>query len=104
MMDLSDGLAKDLAALAPASSEPSILASAIPRSRGASLAGALGDGEDFELLFAVAKQADRSALERAWRRTFPRTRLSLIGDFAPIGRPRPGSLRLSEFRGYEHLR
>ena len=65
MMDLSDGLAKDLAALAPPSSEPSILASAIPRSRGASLAGALGDGEDFELLFAVAKQADRPALERA---------------------------------------
>ena len=104
MMDLSDGLARDLASLAPPSSEPSILASAIPRNRGASLAAALGDGEDYELLFAVAKRADHAAFERAWRRAFPRTRISRIGAFVPIGRAPAGSLRLSAFRGYEHLR
>lgn len=54
MMDLSDGLAKDLPRLARASGCGfEIDESAVPRTAGCSLAEALGDGEDYELLAAV---------------------------------------------------
>jgi thiamine-monophosphate kinase len=54
MIDLSDGLARDLRHLCAASECGAALdASAIPLAEGADLAGALGDGEDYELLFTV---------------------------------------------------
>jgi thiamine-monophosphate kinase len=104
MMDLSDGLAKDIHALTPQLGEAAVAPAEIPRNRGVSLAGALGDGEDFELLFALAARADPTAFERAWRRAFPRTRLSRIGRFVRPGAAPPGSLKFSDFHGYEHLR
>ncbi len=55
MIDLSDGLAADLGQLSRASRVAlRVEAARIPRQRGATLAQALFDGEDFELLFAVA--------------------------------------------------
>ena len=52
MMDLSDGLAKDLPRLAAASNVGFQLdRDAVPRNSGCSLEQALGDGEDYELLF-----------------------------------------------------
>jgi len=114
MMDVSDGLAKDLRDLTPAGAQPALTAAAIPVSAAArawsrrtgrpALHHALGDGEDYELVFAVARRADRAALARAWRRAFPRTRLTCIGRFAPAGRLPAGTLNLGSFRGYEHLR
>jgi thiamine-monophosphate kinase len=104
MMDLSDGLAKDLPALTPALSEPAVDPADLPLNKGVSLAAGLGDGEDYELLFAVSAQADAAAFERAWRRAFPRTRLSRIGCFVRTGRAPPGSLKFSGLQGYEHLR
>ncbi len=104
MMDLSDGLAKDLRALTPARAAPSIEASALPRRRGADLRAALADGEDYELLFALAADADRAAFARAWQRAFPRTPLAAIGRFARVGRLPTDAVDLRAFHGYEHLR
>ncbi|MDD2762503.1 MAG: thiamine-phosphate kinase [Opitutaceae bacterium] len=113
MMDVSDGLARDLHALTPPGAVPALTAAAIPVSPDARrqarhtghtpLHHALSDGEDYELLFAVAARADRTALERAWQRAFPRLRLTCIGRFADAGKIPPGSLRLGAFHGYEHL-
>lgn len=111
LMDVSDGLAKDLHALAPDAAAPSLDAAAIPISAAAralarrdgrpALEHALSDGEDFELLFTVAARADLGKFETAWRAKF-RTRLSRIGRFTR--EPAPGALPLDRFHGYEHLR
>ena len=80
MMDLSDGLAADLPRLAAASRTSfAIDFSALPLTRGATVAAALGDGEDYELLFA-ADPRHRARLEKAW--PFP-TRLTRIGLLCP---------------------
>ena len=114
MMDLSDGLAKDLPALTPAGAEPAIEETAVPVSaaartlargtRHSPLFHALCDGEDYELVFAVARQADRGAFESAWRRRFPATRLACIGRFVTAGRTPAHTIDLTAYHGYEHLR
>ena len=114
MMDLSDGVAKDLAALTPAGAAPALKAAAIPISADARacaaasgrspLDHALGDGEDYELLFVVADRADHEAFTRAWRRRFSRTRLSYLGRFVKRGQSPAGTLNLASYHGYEHLR
>ena len=111
LMDLSDGLAKDLHALTPDNATPSLLASSIPSSAAAptlakrdqrsAVEHALSDGEDFELLFTVAARADHAKFEAAWRRKF-RTRLTHIGRFTCT--PASDALPLATFQGYEHLR
>ena len=55
-----------------------VLLEAVPRHRGCTIAQAVGDGEDYELLFAVAA-ADADALAAAWRGKFPRLALTRIG-------------------------
>lgn len=104
MMDVSDGLAKDLLALTPRGAEPAISAGALPLRRGVSSAAALADGEDYELVFALAGRTDRAAFERAWRRAFPRVRLTCIGRFVTAGGRPATAIRLAAHRGYEHLR
>lgn len=91
MIDLSDGLAGDLRHLLAAGGVGAeLLARAIPVSAAAraaararisgktALVSALTDGEDFELLFAVASR-DSVRLLDAWRERFPRVRLSCVG-------------------------
>lgn len=80
MMDLSDGLAKDLPRLAAASGcgfrlDPP----AIPASPGCTLQQALGDGEDFELLFTLPPD-QVPALLATWPTVFPQLRLTRIGS------------------------
>jgi thiamine-monophosphate kinase len=114
MMDLSDGLAKDLGALTPPGLAPALCGAAIPVSaaarrlarRGArnALAHALDDGEDYELLIVVRGSGAGAPFERAWRRRFPQLRLTCIGRFAPAGRLPPGALSLANHHGFEHLR
>jgi thiamine-monophosphate kinase len=114
MMDVSDGLAKDLLALTPPGTRPALQPSSVPLSRAARaqaratgrppLHHALCDGEDYELVFAVAGRADRPAFARAWRRAFPRTRLTCIGRFARLTDKTPDSPDLTTLHGYEHLR
>lgn len=102
MMDVSDGLAKDLHALTPPGALPALEAAALPRRAGCDVRAALVDGEDYELVLAVDARADRAALVRAWRRAFPRTPLTAIGRFS---RTLPaGAIDLRAYHGYEHLR
>jgi len=114
MMDVSDGLAKDLDALtsdglAAALCEPAIPVSpaakrAAARSGRSPLAHALGDGEDYELLIVVRARADLKRLTNDWRRRFPQVPLVPIGKFVPRNKLPAGALDLSLYRGYEHLR
>ena len=64
---------------------------------------AWGDGEDYELVFALAADADRNAFHRAWKRVFARTLLTRIGDFVRAGRLPPTAVDLAAYSGYEHL-
>ncbi len=104
MMDVSDGLAKDLHALTPRGCAPALDGSLLPLRRGSDVHGALTEGEDYELVFAVAARADGPALAEDWHRAFPRTRLTCIGRFLPAKKLPPGILALDTFRGYQHLR
>jgi thiamine-monophosphate kinase len=104
MMDVSDGLAKDLHALTPRGATPALVADALPVRRGADVRAALTEGEDYELLFALARTADRERFARAWHRAFPRTRLTCIGQFVPVGKRLRGTIDLAQYHGYEHLR
>ncbi|MBW8782851.1 MAG: thiamine-monophosphate kinase [Verrucomicrobia bacterium] len=111
LLDLSDGLAKDVQALAPAGTVPALEGASIPispaalqcarRSGRPPLHHALEDGEDYELLFTVSARADLGAFEAAWKRKF-KTRLTRIGRFSR--KPAAGDIDLKAFHGYEHLR
>ena len=99
MMDLSDGLAADLPRMAAASGTGFILEpEAVPRRRGSSLRGAMSDGEDFELLFAIAP-AKAARLVREWKSRFPALRLACIGALAKRG----VAQGLGATRGYDHF-
>ncbi len=99
MMDLSDGVGKDLPRLAAASGTGWELdVGALPRHRGCTVAQALGDGEDFELLFAVAPEAT-DPLRHAWQRRFPEVPLTGIGRLRETAVREP---RL-DGRGWDHF-
>ena len=95
MMDLSDGLGADLPRLARASKVGfDIELEKLPVARGATTDNAISEGEDYELLFAVAPR-DRNRLEREWRRNFPELPLTRIGSLnrkSPVtdAKQRPG--------------
>jgi len=83
MMDLSDGLAKDLNRLANASNCGFRIERAeIPITTGCTIAQALGDGEDFELLFTIDQEKTDDLLA-AWPEHFPK--LSLVGKMVETG-------------------
>lgn len=86
MMDVSDGLAKDLPRLAAASGCGYELdKESLPITPGCTLAQALGDGEDFELLFAC-EQALAVPMLAAWGAMFLNTPLTRIGRLVMSGR------------------
>lgn len=85
MMDLSDGLAKDLTRMAKASGVEFVLEEgALPVNPGCSAAQAWGDGEDYELLLAIPAAA-WEVLVAAWAARFPEVSLTRIGTFVPMG-------------------
>jgi thiamine-monophosphate kinase len=85
MMDLSDGLAKDLPRLADASCCGFRLDFAsLPLTPGSSIEQALGDGEDFELL-ATVPPARVDALLRDWSCAFPDLEVTPIGRLVAAG-------------------
>lgn len=81
MMDLSDGLGRDLPRMAAASGGLSfrLEPERLPLRGGCTAVEACNDGEDYELLLAVRKDAV-ARLRADW--PF-RTRLSVIGEFLP---------------------
>ena len=118
MIDLSDGLAGDLPHILKASGVGAeLLKSAVPVSRAAKLqarksptakpaiAAALTDGEDFELLFTIASR-DAVKLLDAWKKKFPKLKLSCIGKIvAGDGitiRDKTGAQKLNA-HGYVHF-
>jgi len=94
MMDLSDGLGADLPRLAKASGCGFEIAH-IPATAGCSPEQALGDGEDFELLFAV-KERDAAKLERDW--PFKKLALTRIGSLTANRRR-----SASPIHGFDHF-
>ncbi|HEY5043903.1 MAG TPA: thiamine-phosphate kinase [Verrucomicrobiae bacterium] len=118
MLDLSDGLAGDLRHILRAGNVGAeIMKSAVPVSRAAKLraressaakpsfVAALTDGEDFELLFTIASK-DAVKLLDAWKKKFPKLKLSCIGkivaDEGILIRDKMGSHKLSA-HGYIHF-
>ena len=118
MIDLSDGLAGDLPHILNASGVGAeLLKSSIPISREAKLAArknssakpafaaAMTDGEDFELLFTVAAKSAVKLLD-AWKKQFPKLKLSCIGKIVAgdgiLIRDKGGSHKLNA-HGYVHF-
>jgi thiamine-monophosphate kinase len=99
MIDISDGLARDLGHLCEAGTVGAELQSTrIPVSRGSTLDGALHDGEDYELL-AAADSRTAWSIERAGKGT-------IIGRVLPTPGlwlvSKEGLRRRLEPRGFEH--
>lgn len=83
MMDLSDGVARDLPRLAKASGCGFQLdLTAIPLSENCNVKQALEDGEDFELLFTFPEGL---GLENEWQQKFPKLKLTKIGSLVEMG-------------------
>lgn len=88
MMDLSDGLGKDLPTLLGQSLSAALFPERIPIHADVARFGkpdqalehALSDGEDYELLFALKPQSDTQVFEQAFAQSFPDLRLSKIGE------------------------
>jgi thiamine-monophosphate kinase len=120
MMDISDGLAKDLPALLPAGCIAALETNKIPISKAAfvqadnqfdnALRAAFCDGEDYELLFCAPQGAD--AWLGLWQQTFPQTPISCIGhiqtatpDVVADGLliDAASGMPLTQIKGYEHF-
>jgi thiamine-monophosphate kinase len=118
MIDLSDGLAGDLRHLLQRGHVGAeLLCRAIPISRAAKLraraessakpplVAALTDGEDYELLFAVAAR-DAVPLADAWRKQFPKLRLTCVGKITAeqgLKLRDENGVRSLESHGYVHF-
>jgi thiamine-monophosphate kinase len=99
MMDLSDGLGSDLPKLATESRCSFwIVEESLPRNRGCSIASAVVDGEDYELLLTIAPDG-WPALMSHWKKRFPSLPLTCIGMMTRRDLP-PTTLP----SGYDHLR
>ncbi|MBX7207021.1 MAG: thiamine-phosphate kinase [Verrucomicrobiaceae bacterium] len=100
MMDISDGLAKDLPRLAEASGVEFVVdESALPCTPGCTPGQAWGDGEDYELLLAVSPNS-AARLETEWPRAFPKLELTRIGKFVAKGQ---GIAPSFATKGWDHF-
>jgi thiamine-monophosphate kinase len=99
MMDLSDGLGADLPRLAKASKVGfKIDLENLPLAPGAKIDNAISDGEDYELLFAIAPR-DRKRLQTAWKKKFPKLLLTRIGNLS-----QPSTLTSQLSGGFVHFK
>jgi len=113
MIDVSDGLAKELRLIMPKGCRAAVDPARVPVSPAArrlaartgrpALEHALTDGEDFELLFAVAPGGRARLFEDRWSHHF-RTRLTRIGRVVDSSEPAAGEIEMSRLSGFEHFR
>lgn len=90
MMDITDGLAKDLPSLLADGQSAQIDLSAIPIAKAAitesnhskrpAIEHAFCDGEDYELLFTMDAETNRFEFHALWHTNFPDLPLTLIGE------------------------
>lgn len=118
MMDLTDGLAKDLDAVLPLHSSAAIDTMQIPVSEAttnasktdgrSALEHAFCDGEDYELLFCCSASSDLEVFEADWQERFPHLRIHRIGSIAGAEKARfvDASSRkpLGFAGGFEHFK
>ena len=102
MMDLSDGLGADLPRLAAASGCGYRLEeAALPLNAGCTPSQGISDGEDYELLFALAPR-DAERLRILWTRKFPGLPLTAIGELTEFAEGKRGKKKAS-LDGYDHF-
>jgi thiamine-monophosphate kinase len=100
MMDLSDGLAKDLPRMAEASAVGFVVEEAsLPVNESCTPEQAWSDGEDYELLLSLPAPLSKRQQIR-WRRAFPDVPLTCIGRFVDVGETCPPSFRGG---GWDHF-
>jgi len=120
LMDLTDGLAKDLEALLPHQSCARIDIQQIPIAEDAlkranssgrmPMEHAFCDGEDYELLFTINASSSPADFARRWQHSFPHLRLSLIGQLAEASDKgatyidQASNEALPWVHGFEHLK
>ena len=93
MVDITDGLSKELKYLLSKNTAASIDLNRIPiaehiqndpsKNREKILQHAFCDGEDYELLISIDAKTDIAAFEAKWQSTFPKLALTLIGTVNP---------------------
>lgn len=93
MVDITDGIAKELPFLLSDNTSASINLDNIPISDAAwhlsnqnkqiALKKAFCDGEDYELLFTLNSNADHPKFETQWSSRFPNVKLTQIGTIVP---------------------
>ncbi|MBT9449574.1 thiamine-phosphate kinase [Akkermansia glycaniphila] len=89
MMDLSDGIGTDLPRLAEASGcSYELNLESLPLHPGCTIEQALGDGEDYELLFTIDPEFE-DHLFRVQGLFFPETPVTVIGCLVPRGSAAP---------------
>jgi len=103
MIDISDGLAKDLKSLQSPGLEAEIEEATLPLRRGADMRSAICGGEDYELIFTLAANARHADFERRWHAAFPKTPIIRLGQFVAAGTRNASALNLENYHGYEHL-
>ena len=118
LMDITDGLAKDLVELIPDECAAYLELGKIPLSDAAhqsakasgrsAMEHAFCDGEDYELLLAVKNDTKLEIFERQWRQKFPSTPLSQIGQIRKSQSKAPyldsqTKEALPWIKGFEHL-
>jgi thiamine-monophosphate kinase len=100
MIDLSDGLGTDLPRLAKASQLSfKIDMESLPLNPGCKVNNAIADGEDYELLFAIAPRHSQR-LQKTWRQKFPKLPLTCIGQLDQISKIK----HQTSLRGYVHFK
>jgi len=106
-IDISDGLASELRHIATESRMViEVESPTLPLSKGCTVASALYDGEDFELLFTVPRQR-RARFESAWNKAFPSVPCTRIGTVAGRGKGGKGIVLVDgdelKGKGFEHF-
>lgn len=102
MMDVSDGLAKDLSRFATASGVSVQITTELPKRDGATDAEALNDGEDYELIIAVPPEKNQALERSGLPEKLGLTRAGIFTGEQPAGTIIYHEQKIQE-KGYDHF-